>query len=298
MEDVLSTKKGNKALFPKELVKEVFSKVKGKSSLIKVSKQIPIPFNGTSIFIFNMDNEIDLVAENGKKTHGGVTLESKIVTPYKIEYGARISNEFMYASKEAQIDILRPFVESFSKKVGKGLDLMAMHGVNPRTGVESEVIGNNNFDKLVTTTINFTDTDPGANLETAIAAIQGEERDINGMILSPIFTSAMAKRRVNGVKEYPEFSFGQAPETLSGLNVDSNVTVSAKQSKDRAIVGDFETMFKWGYSQEIPMEIIEYGDPDNTGKDLKGHNQIYIRCEAYIAYVILDEKSFARIVQE
>ena len=35
------------------------------------------------------------------------------------------------------------------------------------------------------------------------------------------------------------------------------------------------------------MEIIQYGDPDNSGKDLKGYNQIYIRAEAYIGWGIL-----------
>ena len=52
--------------------------------------------------------------------------------------------------------------------------------------------------------------------------------------------------------------------------------------KDHAIVGDFQSAFKWGFSKEIPMEIIKYGDPDNSGKDLKGYNQVYIRAEVYI----------------
>ena len=30
------------------------------------------------------------------------------------------------------------------------------------------------------------------------------------------------------------------------------------------------------------MEIIQYGDPDNSGKDLKGYGQIYIRAEVYL----------------
>ena len=55
-------------------------------------------------------------------------------------------------------------------------------------------------------------------------------------------------------------------------------------------------MFKWGYSKDIPMKVIEYGDPDNSGKDLQGYNQVYIRAEIFMGWGILDEKSFARIV--
>ncbi len=36
---------------------------------------------------------------------------------------------------------------------------MAMHGVNPRTGLASAVIGTNHFDNLVTQTVEFTKAD-------------------------------------------------------------------------------------------------------------------------------------------
>ena len=39
-------------LFPQKLVKEVTSKVKGKSSLTKLSGSEPLPFNGKKEFIF------------------------------------------------------------------------------------------------------------------------------------------------------------------------------------------------------------------------------------------------------
>ena len=54
--------------------------------------------------------------------------------------------------------------------------------------------------------------------------------------------------------------------------------------------------FKWGYAKQIPMEIIKYGDPDNTGKDLRGHHQIYMRAEVYLGWAIMSDDAFARIV--
>ena len=55
----------------------------------------------------------------------------------------------------------------------------------------------------------------------------------------------------------------------------SNSTVAFNDSKDLAIVGDFANYFKYGIAKEILMDVIPYGDPDNTGLDLKGNNQIF-----------------------
>ena len=103
----MTLERGN--LFDKELVTDLINKVTGKSSLAVLSKQVPIPFNGQKEFVFTMDNEIDIVAESGKKSHGGIAIEPVTVMPIKIEYGARISDEFIYASEEEQIKTLEGF---------------------------------------------------------------------------------------------------------------------------------------------------------------------------------------------
>ena len=66
----------------------------------------------------------------------------------------------------------------------------------------------------------------------------------------------------------------------------------------RAIVGDFAGGFRWGYAQEVPLEVIPYGDPDNSGNDLKGYNQVYLRAELYLGWAVLEPASFARIVDD
>lgn len=69
---------------------------------------------------------------------------------------------------------------------------------------------------------------------------------------------------------YPEFRFGGKPSTLGSQALDTNNTVSfGSETKDQAIVGDFANMFKWGYSKDIPLKIIEFGDPDNSGETYK-----------------------------
>lgn len=289
----MATSKGT--MFDPTLVTDLITKVKGKSSLASLCAQTPIPFNGLKEFIFSMDNELDIVAENGKKTEGGISVEPVKIVPVKMEYGARVSDEFMIATEEEQLSILTAFNDGFANKVAKGFDLASMHGINPRTGTASAVIGDNHFDAKVTQTVDYEEATPDENLEDVIALVDGSEGDVTGLALSKTFGAAMAKVKANGIRQYPEFAFGASPAAFNGIPTSVNRTVSGGTTKDHGIVGDFQNGFKWGYSKEIPMEIIQYGDPDNTGKDLKGYGQIYIRAEIYIGWGILVPEWFGII---
>lgn len=295
MADILS--KGS--LFPEELVPGFIQKTTGASALAKLCGATPIPFNGMKEFTFTLDKEVDIVAENGAKTKGGATADPITIVPLKIEYGARVSDEFLYASEDARMDVLSAFADGFAKKVAKGLDLMAFHGINPRTGTASNVIGTNHFDSKVTQTVTIASGDkPDANVEAAIALVQGSERDVTGMVLAPSFKSSLAAQTTaDGVKLYPQLAWGANPGEVNGLRVEATSNLSANTSLDRALVGDFANCFKWGYAKEIPIEVIQYGNPDNdtTLGDLKGHNQVYLRGEAYIGWGILDPAAFAYI---
>lgn len=284
------------SLFDPELVTDLINKVKGKSSLVALSQQKPIPFNGQKEFTFTMDSEIDIVAENGKKTHGGVSIAPLTIVPIKVEYGARISDEFLYASDEEKIDIVKAFNEGYARKLARGLDLMAFHGINPRTGTASAIIGTNHFDGKVTQTVDFNEADPDVNIETAASMVQGAEGVISGMAMDPQFSAALASYKVNGVKQFPELAWGANPGAVRGIPTDINRTVS-NGGNDLVIIGDFASMFKWGYAKEIPLEVIKYGDPDNSGQDLKGYNQVYLRSETYLGWGIMDGNSFARVIK-
>lgn len=289
----MALERGN--LFDPELVSDLINKVQGKSSLVALSGQRPIPFNGQKEFTFTMDNEIDIVAENAPKSHGGISIDPITIIPIKVEYGARVSDEFLYAAEEEKINIIKAFNDGYAKKLAKGLDLMAMHGINPRTGAASTVIGDNHFDKAVTQTVEYDGTDPDVTIETAVELVQGAGGTVTGMAISPVFSSALAKMKVNGVRQFPELAWGANPGTINGLKTDINATVS-NGDVDLVILGDFANMFKWGYAKQIPFEVIKYGDPDNSGKDLKGHNQVYLRSETYLGWGIMDPTSFARVI--
>lgn len=298
MANVLS--KGS--LFPAKLTNELFNQVKGKSALAALSASEPMPFNGKELFTFNLDKEVDVLAENGAKSNGGATMGTFTMTPVKIEYGARVSQEFMYATDEVQLQYLRAFAEGFARKAARGLDIMAFHGFNPRTKAASSVIGNNHFDYAVSNTVTMTD-DGDEDVENAIALITAAEEDVSGIAMSPAFRSVLAAQtKQDGSKLFPELAWGAVPGALHGLPVQVNSTVNFDNStpvhNDRAIIGNFADYFRWGYAKEIPLKVIEYGNPDNDADagDLQGHNQIYLRAEAFIGWGILNPAAFARIV--
>lgn len=287
-------------MLPPQIVEGMFNKVGGHSSLAALGANAPIPFNGTKEFTFTLDKEADIVAENGAKSNGGATVDYVTIIPIKFEYGARVSDEFLYGSEEYRLGVLQSFAEGASKKFARGMDLAGMHGVNPRTGTESDVVGDNCFDKKVTNEVLYVAANADENIDTALSMVEAADGTATGIAMSPTMRSAIAQIKANGMRVYPEFAFGAAPKSLGGMELDVNNTVNGASSKDVAIVGDFANAFKWGYSKEIPLEVIEYGNPDNDAQlgDLKGHNQVYLRAEVYIGWGILAPEYFSRIVTE
>lgn len=286
-------------LFTPQQTNEMFSKVRGKSSLARLSASEPIPFNGKDVFVFDLDNEAMLVGENVAKENGGATVTGVTMTPVKVEYGVRVSDEFKYGAEELQLQYLTVFAEGFAKKVARALDIMAMHGVNPRGGATASQLANKNFDDLVTQIVTYDATDPEGNVVDAIALVEGNEHEVTGLAMSPIFKSALANLKKGSTSNelmFPELGWGASVGAINGLPADSNSTVSFNSNDDRAIVGNFADYFKWGFSRDVAIEVIEYGNPDNSNAgDLKGHNQIYLRGEAYIGWGILVPSAFARV---
>lgn len=283
-------------LFPEKLVSDVFSKVKGHSSLAKLSGQSPIPFSNTEQMVFTMDGEASIVGEGENKPAGEAAFKSVTIAPIKFVYQHRLTDEFVNLAEEDQIPYLQAFTDGFAVKMARALDIAAMHGVNPATKTAVDALAAKNFDMAsvgkITTTAGAEDDD----IDSAVQAVAAADGVVTGIAMAPAFGASMAKIKVNGVVQYPEFRFGGNPDAFYGMGSDVNNTVAFGDSKDLAIVGDFQNAFKWGYAQNIPCEVIEYGDPDGQG-DLKRMNQIVLRAEAFIGWGILDTASFKRIVK-
>lgn len=297
MTESTATKKAT--LFNPELVTEIMNKVQGRSTLAKLSNQQPIPFNGTEQFIFNLEGNAQIVGEGELKGAGKAVITSKVITPLKFVYQARITDEFMHASDEKKLNFLKHYADGFAKKIAEAFDIAAIHGLEPKGLTDASFKATNSFDGLVTgNVVTYNAATIDSNIDDAVQAIVATDNEVTGIAMSPAAGQAMSKVKVNNVVQFPEFRFGQRPDNFFGMELDINKTLTAqseKGKKNHAIVGDFQNRFKWGYAENIPMEIIEYGDPDGAGRDLKAYNEILLRTEAYIGWGILDEKAFARV---
>ena len=287
-------------LFPAQLASEMFSKIVGHSTLAKLSASEPIPFNGKDIFTFDFSNNVSIVGEGGAKPAGDAVVTAVQIRPVKVVYQSRVNEEFKYAAEEVKLQYLKEFADGFTKKMAAAIDVMAFHGVNPATGSASDIIGNNHFDYVIPSAnriiLGHDSSDIDANIEEAIAKVEDAELPVNGIAMAPTARTAMAELTQNsGERKYPDFAFGAFPAVLGNGKLDVNATVSANSNKDRVIVGDFQNAFRWGFAKEIPLEVIEYGNPDGGTYDLKQANQVLLRSEAYIGWAILNGASFARV---
>lgn len=285
--------------FPAQLVSEMFNAVQGHSALAKLCAAKPMPFSGETVFTFSMGGEVSIVGEGGNKPAGDATVAPKTIRPVKMVYQHRVSDEFMNASEEGRLPILQAFADGFAKKIARGLDIAALHGLNPADLTAASFRATNSFDGLVNNTVTYAAGTVDDNINAAVQAVIGGERAVNGIAMSPAAGTALSAIKVNGVAQYPEFRFGQNPAAFYGMTSDVNDTVAkiATGGKaDHVVVGDFQNAFRWGYAKNIPLEVIEYGDPDGQG-DLKRTNEVVLRSEAYIGWGVLDAASFA-IVRE
>ena len=284
---------------PEELVTEIFNKVNGHSAIAKLSAQKPLPFNGEKEFVFTMPGEASIVAEGAAKpANSDAVITPVVIRPFKFIYQTRITDEFLNAADEARMKYLQAFGDGFATKIARALDIAAMHGLNPKDSTAISDLATKCFDGVITNIVNYVAASADDNLDAAVQAIVANGMKVTGVAISPTFGSAMAQIKVQGVTQYPEFRFGGAPEMFAGYKLDMNTTVpivATGGKADHAIVGDFEGAFRWGYAKNVPLKVIEYGDPDGSGRDLQQYNEVCLRAEAYIGWGILDKDSFAAV---
>lgn len=285
------------SLFPVDLVKEMFSKVAGHSSIARLANQIPVSFAGNEIMTFSLDNEVELVAEGAAKGATTATVAAVTIAPVKVVYQTRFNDEFVKCAEEKQLAYLQEFSEGFAKKIARGIDIMAFHGLEPKSGTTSSIIGANCLDRAANVGVEaYSSGGEEGDITAAIADIG--DYQCTGIAMSPAFATALsATTYAGGQKPYDAFMWGGNPGAIRGIPCDVNSTVAVAAStavNHYAYVGDFANAFKWGYAEQVPLEVIQYGDPDGQG-DLKRYNQVLLRAEAYIGWGILDPKAFSRI---
>lgn len=271
------------------------------SVLSKLAPEAPdIKVGSTDHFTFTSTPKAELVGESQQKSSNDGTPTKVTAKTYKVQLTYRFSNEVQWEDEDYQTGLVDGLVANIATGLSRALDLIAIHGVNPKTGdVASQVA--QYFAKAGNGVTRVTaGSSADGDIEELAAAMQGTGYIATGIGFDPAYAGALARSRDSeGRKLYPEMGLGFNFDNFQGLAAASSDTVSGRRELPdgdatiKAIMGDFNA-FKWGVAREVPLELIEYGDPDGNG-DLKRTNEVAIRAESVIGFAIFDPAAFALV---
>lgn len=269
--------------------------------LSRLAPQDPeIKVGSTDHFTFTATPKAELVGEGDNKSSNDGTPTKVTAKTYKVQITYRFSQELMWADEDYQAGIVDSLVANVATALSRALDLIAIHGINPKTGEISADVANY-FDKAGNGVARVVSTgDPQADLETAAGDLQEAGYIATGIALDPVYAGQLAREKDGENRPlFPELGLGFGFDSFQGLQAAASDTVSGRQELEssevsiQAILGDYNA-FRWGVAREVPLETIEYGDPDGQG-DLKRTNEIAIRAEAVLGFAIFDGNAFSII---
>lgn len=282
---------------PIEVANDIWAKTMQTSVLARLSGQQPQKFGESKIMTLAGDPKAELVGEGADKSPTPVEFGVKTVTPRKVQVTIRMNDEVKWADEDYQLDIWNTCVERGSNALGRALDLIGIHRINPLTGTAVTSI----TDYIAATTNSHTLAAGhyAEAVEAAAGLIVADGFVPNGLAMDPTFSFGLATQRdKNNVPLNPGLGFGQGTAGYMGMTAAVSNTVSAPEAATatnlHAIIGDFSA-FRWGVQRDIGATIIEYGDPDGLG-DLQRKNQIALRMEIVYGIAVLDPNAFAKVI--
>jgi HK97 family phage major capsid protein len=281
-----------KIKLPVEVTQAIINKVGNTSTIAALSPSTPQLFLNEDYIVFNGAAEAEVVAEGQQKSSYAQEASSITGKKFKVQCTTRVTEELKWADEDNRLEIISSIQEDQTKAIARALDYVIYHAINPKSGTKLD-----GYDALTATATAVTDSgDDIANVDALADAVN--EYEINGVALSRTWASRLRKLRVpaTGMRFYPEIPINLAAGTLDGIPAATSTTVDGKKATEATkvlgIMGDY-SLIKWGMIRDIWAEVIQYGDPDQTGVDLKAHNQIAYRTEAMFSYAVLDPKAFA-----
>lgn len=284
----------DKVRLPKEVATVITKKAKDTSTIAALSPSEPQLFLDKDYMVFTGNSEAEVVAEGAQKSSYEETLQPIVGKRFKVQTTTRVSNELQWADEDAKLEIINKIQLDQAAALGRVLDYVIYHAFDPkkRTNLDG-------FTALSGTAVQVTATDNRVDDIDALAEAVNDQYDVNGIALSKTMANELRKLRVPSTmaRLYPEIPINLQVGSLDGIPASVSGTVNGRLITDTptnvlAFCGDF-SLIKWGMVRDIWSEIISYGDPDQTGADLKAHNQIAYRTEAVYSYAVLDPSGIA-----
>lgn len=282
-------------ILPNDVALAIVKKAEGSSTIARLSPADTVNGWADSKYnIFSETPEAELVAEGAKKSGYETTLTAVEGKRFTVQTTTRVTKQLQWADEADQLQILDAIQAAQAEKLARALDLVIYHGVNPRTGEKAD-----GFTPLSETAHAVTPNAKGdytADIDALADAVI--DWNINGIAFTPKYAANLRKLRVSstGARLYPEIPLAVTNTgSLDGIPAAVSTTVGGAAGHDTgvlAFLGDFTTI-KWRLAAPITVEVIPYGDPDNTGVDLAGSNQVAYRTEAVYSYAILNPDALA-----
>lgn len=282
---------------PDNLVSGLIQYVQTGSAVASLSAQKPVLFGNSDLIVFNKVPKAEFVEEGAQKNPADAGFTTVKVTPHKAQVTMRFDQEVQWADQSRQLGVLSALTDTGSRALARALDLGLLYAINPATG--TKVPSWTNYLNSTTNRVQGGgDQTIDDDLNKAIGKVLTDGRGIqaNGLAITPSAAFALASAKdKQGRPLYPELGFGTSMTSFKGITSSVTDTVAAPEASTKpnveAIVGDWQNGIYWGIQNSLPVDLIQYGDPDGQG-DLKRQNQIALRLEIVFAWYV-DPTRFA-----
>ena len=178
---------------PVEIAKDLVSKVADTSVIQTLSVSSPAIFANRASILFTQDPEAEIVGESAQHSSQTVGLKPVDHTIKKLSVTVRFSNEVQWADEDSQLQIVDAIVDKSAAALGRGLDYLVFHALNPATGMPATGLTALTAGATAVTAT----TDPAADLD-ALADAVDPGYSISGIGLSKAYASSLRK----GIKYY------------------------------------------------------------------------------------------------
>jgi HK97 family phage major capsid protein len=295
----------NIPFLPVNIANDMFVKAQTGSAVSALSGAEPQSFGSITHPTLTGRPRAEYVGEGANKSSSNASFGTKVVSPHKVQVTQRFNEEVKWADEDYQLGIISQLAGLGGEALARALDLGVFHGINPLSGTAIASIAAGDRIGTTTNSVELTTgtlTTPDIVMEQAVGLIIADGYVPNGVAFDPTYSWTIATARyADGRKKYPELGFGTNITSFEGLSSFSSSTVSgtpeaSANTNVKAIVGDW-SLLRWGVQRAVPVELIEFGDPDGQG-DLKRMNQLALRLEIVYGWGVMDLDGFAVVVDK
>ena len=151
----------SKVVLPSSVATYIKDNAKDTSTIAALSPSTPQLFTNADNLIFDGASEAEVVEEGAVKSSYEQPVGSLVGKRFKVQTTTRVTNELQWADEDNQLQIVKAIQDDQVKALGRALDYVVYHAVNPKPGTVME-----GYRKLVDDAVQISATDdPVADID-------------------------------------------------------------------------------------------------------------------------------------